>query len=69
MMSTGLILVPSINVNRYFLHHPYNVPTTTLLKDQDGESNISVVDLVDFALEVGENQIEHNHQQITLCNK
>jgi len=60
---------PSINVTKMHIHQPYKTATNIVLKDQFNESTISVIDLVDFALEISDRQKDFNHQQLTICNK
>lgn len=60
---------PSRNVDKYQRHHDYNIGGSVLLEDKHGLSEISVVDLVDFALEVATKQEQFDKQQLTICNR
>lgn len=60
---------PSRTVDKYWLHHNYNIGGRVLLKNRAGESEVSVIDLVNFALTTARWQKEFNHQQLTICNR
>lgn len=60
---------PSKLVNPNWLHHPYQVGGHIALFDKEGKCEISVIDLVDFALEIASKQKDYNHQQLTIGNR
>lgn len=60
---------PSRVVDKYHLHHDYNLGSTFLLENRHGESIVSVIDLVDFALDVASKQDKFDKLQLTICNR
>ena len=62
-------LSPSIVITKNGLHHDYNLGGKFLLKDGQGNSEVSLIDLVDFALSISSNQRNFNHQIVTIANR
>lgn len=62
-------LSPSIVITKNGFHHDFNLGGKFLLKDAQGNSEVSLIDLVDFALSISSNQRNFNHQVVTIANR
>ncbi len=61
-------IAPSPHVDSRFIHQPYQVGGSVVLTNKNGKAEVSIVDLVDFALLVADAQANVNHQILTIAS-
>ncbi len=62
-------LAPARHIDTRHIHQPYNLGGDIMLKDKDGQSRVGIIDLVDVALLISDQQDNYHHQVVSIASR